>query len=120
MDKHRGVTDLATTFKALSDPTRVRILDLLKRADAACCSKDDRVCACDLEAEVKLSQPAVSHHMKCLVQAGLVESERDGRFTYYRINRPAFARVASFLDGFVGSYVPTGDEATKTGARDVH
>ncbi|MDB5367161.1 MAG: ArsR family transcriptional regulator [Rhodospirillales bacterium] len=114
------MNDLAMTFKALSDPTRVRILDLLKRADAACCSKDDRVCACDLEAEVKLSQPAVSHHMKCLVQTGLVESEREGRFTYYRINRTAFARLASFLDGFVGSYVPGDADATKTGAHDVH
>lgn len=114
------MTDLAAIFKALSDPTRVRIVELLKRADATCCSKEDRVCACDLEAEVKLSQPAVSHHMKQLVHAGLVESERDGRFTYYRINRTTFARLASFLDSFVGSYVPTSDETTDKEAHDVH
>jgi ArsR family transcriptional regulator, arsenate/arsenite/antimonite-responsive transcriptional repressor len=115
-----AMTELSVLFKALSDPTRVRILELLKRADAECCSKDDRVCACDLEDEVKLSQPAVSHHMKQLVQAGLVEAEREGRFTYYQIHRPTFARLAAFLDGFVGSYVPTDDaQSAKRGVRDV-
>lgn len=116
------MADLAVLFKALSDPTRVRIVELLKRADAECCSKDDRVCACDLETEVKLSQPAVSHHMKQLVHAGLVEAERDGRFTYYRINRPTFARLASFLDGFLGDFVPSVDskQVAGKGDRDVH
>lgn len=88
------------TFKALSDPVRLRILEYLRRPEATCCSTEDRVCACDLEGLLGLSQPTISHHMKLLVQSGLVTSEKSGRWVYYRIDRPAFAAAAAYLAGF--------------------
>jgi ArsR family transcriptional regulator len=93
-------TDLI--FKALSDPLRLRILEFLRRPDAECCSTEDRVCACDIEGLLGLSQPTISHHMKLLVQAGLVVAEKSGRWVYYRVDRNAFAAAAAFLAGFTG------------------
>lgn len=89
-------------FKALSDPLRLRIVEFLRRPDAACCSVEDRVCACDLEGLLGLSQPTISHHMKLLVQAGLVVAEKSGRWVYYRIDRDRFAEAAEYLSGFAG------------------
>jgi ArsR family transcriptional regulator len=89
--------DPVSAFKALSDPARLRILDFLWRPDAACCSLEDKVCACDVESLLGLSQPAVSHHMKILVQAGLITAGKEGRWVYYRINRPRFREVAQWL-----------------------
>jgi ArsR family transcriptional regulator len=92
--------DPVSAFKALSDPARLRILDFLWRPNADCCSLEDKVCACDVEALLGLSQPAVSHHMKILVQSGLVTAEKEGRWVYYRINRPRFREVAQWLGQF--------------------
>lgn len=97
-------------FKALSDPARVRILEALHRPDAVCCTDADRVCACDLEAHLGLSQPTVSHHMKVLVQAGLVEAEKRGRWVHYRLRRERFRalvdRLAVFAAGREGGSRP--------------
>jgi ArsR family transcriptional regulator len=68
---------LAGTFKALADPTRVAIVNRLTTAEA--------VCVCDLTAAFELSQPTVSHHLKILRDAGLVEAERRGTWAYYRL-----------------------------------
>ncbi|HZH25566.1 MAG TPA: metalloregulator ArsR/SmtB family transcription factor [Azospirillaceae bacterium] len=100
-----------TLFKALADPARIRILEFLSRPDAACCSTRDRVCACDLEALLGLSQPTVSHHMKLLVGAGLVQAEKDGRWVHYRLNRPRFHELARWLQTTAG---PVGDETGST------
>jgi ArsR family transcriptional regulator, arsenate/arsenite/antimonite-responsive transcriptional repressor len=97
-------------FRALGDPIRLDIIARLLRADAECCSEADRVCACDLEKLTKLSQPCVSHHMKILVDAGLVMAERDGRWTYYRIKRSTFAKLARHLDRFAGRPAAGGDD----------
>ncbi len=86
--------------KALSDPARLRILEFLRKPDAACCTFEDRVCACDIEGMLGLSQPATSHHMRILVRAGLVRAEKDGRFIYYRLDGAAFAAAAEFLTRF--------------------
>lgn len=96
-----------TIFKALADPIRLRILAFLNRPEAECCSVEDRVCACDLEPLLGLAQPTVSHHMKVLVQAGLVSSEKSGRWVYYRIDRPAFAAAIAYLAQFAGDEPPT-------------
>lgn len=98
------MSDHDQLFKALSDPARVRIIEFLRRPDAACCTVEDRVCACDLEGPLGLSQPAVSHHLKILVQSGLLLSEKAGRFVYYRINRPRFAALQQWLGGFAGEF----------------
>lgn len=92
--------ELSAAFKALGDPARLKVLEFLMRPDAECCSKEDRVCACDLETLLGLSQPAVSHHMKILAQAGLVSCEKDGRWVFYRVNRPRFRELSQHLARF--------------------
>ncbi len=111
------MSDIDHLFKALADPARVRIIEFLRRPDAACCTIEDRVCACDLEAPLGLSQPAVSHHLKILVQAGLVQSEKAGRFVYYRIARSRFAELQRYLGGFAGEFAALPGERKPRAAR---
>lgn len=68
---------LAARFKALADPTRVAIINTLSGAD--------EVCVCHLTDAFDLSQPTISHHLKILREAGLVESTRRGTWAYYRL-----------------------------------
>ena len=68
---------LAAQFKALADPTRIAIVNQLSAAD--------EVCVCNLTATFDLSQPTISHHLKILRDAGLVESTRRGTWAYYRL-----------------------------------
>jgi len=68
---------LASQFKALADPTRVAIVNSLSAAD--------EVCVCNLTATFDLSQPTISHHLKILREAGLVEASRRGTWAYYRL-----------------------------------
>ncbi|HEX4440928.1 MAG TPA: metalloregulator ArsR/SmtB family transcription factor [Thermoanaerobaculia bacterium] len=87
--------------KALSDPTRLRILELLKARGRSCCdliARDEKgLCACDVEVAVGLSKAAVSHHMALLRRAGLVNAEKRGRWTYYSRNESAIAGIADVL-----------------------
>src|SRR6266545_5498846 len=69
--------EIAARFKALSDPTRVAIIN--------CLSAADEVCVCNLTETFDLSQPTISHHLKILREAGLVESTRRGTWAYYRL-----------------------------------
>jgi ArsR family transcriptional regulator len=77
--------DLASIFKALSDPTRVAIVNRLGAAS--------EVCVCDLTAAFELSQPTISHHLRVLREAGLVESEGRGTWAYYRLVPEAIERL---------------------------
>lgn len=70
-------TQLAEWYGVLADPTRLRLLSLISAAGEACA-------ACELVEPLGVSQPTVSHHLKVLRQAGLVESEKRGRWVYYR------------------------------------
>lgn len=70
--------DIARVFKALGDPTRVKLLLMIVASDSG------EMCVCDLTDPVGLSQPTVSHHMRLLADAGLVEREQRGRWAYYR------------------------------------
>ena len=72
-------TMLAASFAALSDPIRLRMLSFIAASDA------DEVCACDLVEPSGRSQPTVSHHMKILVEAGLIEREKRGLWVWYRL-----------------------------------
>lgn len=82
---------IARTFKALGDPTRVRLLSLIAA------SRDGEACICDLTEPVGLSQPTVSHHMKLLVDAGLATREQRGRWAYFRVITEALDRAANAL-----------------------
>ena len=89
-----GVEDaeqLARRFKALADPTRVRLLSLIAAHDGG------EACICDLIDPVGLSQPTVSHHMKQLADAGLVTREQRGKWAYYRLVDDALATLAAAI-----------------------
>lgn len=83
---------IAGRLKALSDPTRLR---LLSHVAAQGCGA---VCVCDLTAVVDISQPTVSHHMKKLVDAGLLTREQRGKWAHYSVVPEAFAELRVFLD----------------------
>lgn len=82
----------AGMLKALADPTRLR---LLSHITAQGCQE---VCACDLTAELDITQPTVSHHMKKLVDAGLITREQRGKWAHYSIIPEAFDQLRDFLD----------------------
>lgn len=70
------VATLAERLKAVGDPTRLRMLDLLVQQDAP-------LCVCDITAQFQQNQPTVSHHLKLLRQAGLIDTEKRGIWSYY-------------------------------------
>ena len=80
---------LAARFKALADPTRVAIVNQLSGAP--------EVCVCNLVEAFDLSQPTVSHHLKILREAGLVESTRRGTWAYYRLVPEALEALRATL-----------------------
>jgi DNA-binding transcriptional ArsR family regulator len=94
-------TDFVTGFKALGDPTRLRILELLKAKGQSCCdliARSERgLCACDIEQAIGLSQAATSHHMGLLRRAGLVTAEKRGAGCSTRATRAAIAGLADAL-----------------------
>jgi len=81
----------AELFKALGDPARVRILNLIALSGG-------EVCACDLYEPVGLAQPTVSHHLKKLVDAGLLEREQRGKWAYFSLRREAVEKLAGVAD----------------------
>jgi ArsR family transcriptional regulator len=83
--------ELAARFKALADPTRIAIVNRLSTAD--------EVCVCDLNAAFPLSQPTISHHLRILREAGLVEASRRGTWAYYRLVPEAVAALSGTLGG---------------------
>src|SRR3989442_10598352 len=81
----------ATLFKALGDPARVRAVNLLATAG-------EPVCICELIEPLGLSQPTVSHHMRKLLEAGLVEREQRGKWAYFSLKRDAVEKLAAVAD----------------------
>src|SRR5262245_49820685 len=81
----------AELFKALADPARVRIVNLLA-------TSAEPVCACYLNGPVGLSQPTVSHHLKRLLDVGLLEREQRGKWAYFSLRRDAVERLAVVAD----------------------
>ena len=81
----------AELFKVLSDPARVRIVNLLAAAR-------EPVCACNLNEPVGLAQPTVSHHLKKLVDSGLLEREQRGRWAYFSLRAEAVEKLAAVAD----------------------
>jgi ArsR family transcriptional regulator len=81
----------AELFKSLGDPARVRIVNVIARAK-------EPVCACDLYEPLGLSQPTVSHHLKKLTDAGLLEREQHGKWAYFSLKRDAVEKLAAVAD----------------------
>jgi ArsR family transcriptional regulator, arsenate/arsenite/antimonite-responsive transcriptional repressor len=78
-------------FKALADPHRVKIINLLA-------TSPDPMCVCEFTGPLGLSQLTVSHHLKKLVQVGLLDREQRGTWAYYGLDRDALGRLAAAVD----------------------
>ena len=85
---------LAAVFKALADPTRVAIVNRLSASGV--------LCVCDLTATFDLSQPTVSHHLRILRDAGLVEAERRGTWAHYRLVPETIERLREVVGRAAG------------------
>ena len=90
VDAERAET-LARVFKALGDPTRVRLISLIAAHEGA------EACVCDLTAPVGLSQPTVSHHLKILTDAGFLSRSKRGTWAFYRLVPGALDSLARLL-----------------------
>jgi ArsR family transcriptional regulator len=82
--------DLATAFKALGDPVRLRLLSLITSAQG-------ESCVCDLTAAFELSGPTISHHLEVLRESGLATSERRGTWVYYRPRPETLGQLSGLL-----------------------
>jgi ArsR family transcriptional regulator len=83
--------ELAVLLKAVADARRLQILALLRS------STDCEACVCDIAEEVGVSQPTVSHHLRILAEAGIVESEKRGYWTWYSLKRTRLAELSAVL-----------------------
>ena len=81
----------AAMFKALADPNRLRLLSIVKAGESG------EACVCDLTEPLNLGQPTVSHHLKILVEAGLLHREKRGTWAYYSLVPGALEKVADLL-----------------------
>jgi len=86
-----AATRLAARLKALSDPVRLRLLSVVASHDGG------EACVCDLSAGIEVSQPTISHHLKVLRTAGLLNSERRGSWVYYRVNPTVLQQLSQLL-----------------------
>lgn len=84
--------DLSPMFKALGDPVRLRLLSLIASHAGG------EACVCDISDSFDLSQPTISHHLKVLREAGLIDSERRGTWVYYRVIPTALQQLSSVLN----------------------
>jgi len=89
-----GADARAELLKAVADPTRLAMLAALRKASAP-------VCVCDFTAALDLSQPTISHHMGKLREAGLVEAEKRGIWTHYRLRPDLPSGVRSLVDALL-------------------
>ncbi len=92
LDEHTA-RDSARIFKALADPNRLRLLSIIKNGPA------DGTCVCDLTEPLQLGQPTVSHHLKILVEAGMLTREKRGTWAYYTLHPQALNQAVNFIHG---------------------
>ena len=84
--------ELANGFSALADPVRLRVLSILAA------SPEGEVCVCDFVEPLAKSQPTVSHHLRILSEAGLVQGDRRGKWVWYSLNRDRLAELRAAID----------------------
>jgi ArsR family transcriptional regulator len=102
MTQTRTATRAATAFKALGDPTRLRILELVTTGEK---------CVCELVEAIDVPQPLLSHHLKVLREARFVRTRRAGRWTYYALNRERLEACSCVLEDALAAY----DESARLG-----
>ena len=86
---HEKYKEYAPFFKALSDPNRLMIVDMLSCGE---------LCACVILEKFKITQPTLSHHMKNLCDCGLVNGRKDGKWIHYSLNDETIGKFKAFLD----------------------
>ena len=87
-------TETAEIFKAFGDENRIRILEMLQTGEK---------CACKLLDELNVTQPTLSHHMKILCDAGIVEGRKEGKWTYYKISNDGRSNALKLLEALTGT-----------------
>ncbi|MDZ4233781.1 MAG: metalloregulator ArsR/SmtB family transcription factor [Dietzia sp.] len=92
---------LAQMFKAIGDPVRLRLLSLIASHSGG------EACVCDISGTFDLSQPTISHHLKVLRSAGILDAERRGSWVYYRIIPTALQRLSAVLQTEGGTAEPS-------------
>jgi ArsR family transcriptional regulator len=88
-------------LKAVADPTRLKILKVLKQKGCCSIGKSEGMCACDIEERIKLSQPTISHHMAILANAGLVQAQKEGLWMWYQRNEKALKELGEALSSTI-------------------
>ena len=88
-----GAERIAPLVKAIADPVRLRLLSLVAS------HSDGEACVCDLNDAFALSQPTISHHLKLLHEAGLLDREKRGVWVYYRARTEALQNIAALIGG---------------------
>ncbi|MBE6517083.1 MAG: winged helix-turn-helix transcriptional regulator [Thermoplasmata archaeon] len=78
----------SSAFKAISDPNRLKIVEMLKGGE---------VCACKILEEFEFTQPTLSHHMGILIRAGVVSLRKDGKWAYYSLNESVIKSLSDYL-----------------------
>jgi len=85
----------ALMFKAFGDESRLRIIDLIRASD--------EICGCVLLEDLSISQPTLSHHMKILIESGLVTSRKDGKRTMYSLSRESIQKPITVLEDLLNN-----------------
>uniref|UniRef100_A8LUZ0 Transcriptional regulator, ArsR family n=1 Tax=Salinispora arenicola (strain CNS-205) TaxID=391037 RepID=A8LUZ0_SALAI len=91
---------LAPAFKALGDPVRLQLMSMIASAE------NGEACVCDLTPAFDLSGPTISHHLRTLREAGLVDAERRGTWVYYRPRKAVLGQLAALLANEGGTTAP--------------
>jgi len=102
------IKDIVKIFKALADPTRLRIVLLLRQRE---------LCVCELMFVLEMEQSRVSHHMRVLRDAGIVEDVRDGRWIIYRVPEEAKSLLDGLLAGTLLERIELSREASEDGRK---
>lgn len=120
-DTPGAVAQIVAIGKALSDPIRVRMLEMMARGrgccrlpgDAPAAATDEGICVCEFTLYFQLGQSRVSYHLKVLKDAGLVLETTRGKWSFYALNRKVLRRLADGLNEMAGGAAP-GSEAAET------
>ncbi|MFQ6075669.1 MAG: ArsR/SmtB family transcription factor [Candidatus Bathyarchaeia archaeon] len=91
--EEKVVRQTSMLFKALANPTRLKILKLLKVRE---------MCVCELTVALNLTQPTISHHLNILKYAGLLGERREGKWVYFSIARPEYMRLLQKIESAMG------------------
>ncbi len=83
---------LATLLKAIADPTRLQLISYINA------SNNSEACVCNLTEPLALTQPTVSHHLKVLTEAGLIEREKRGTWVWYKLNQDRWQQLSKLFE----------------------